>query len=130
MFKSIFSKNQIDSLNACYNAKTNQLALAYKYVALLTHTSTVATSAIVLENNFNQILTLTRVGTGTYNITVTGNAFALSKTTYAVTNNHSKEAFFKLSWVNDSTMQLQTYYNNALADELMYRVPVTINVYK
>jgi hypothetical protein len=130
MFKSIFSKNQIDSLNACYNAKTNQLALSYQYSALLTHTSSVATSAIVLENNFNQILTLARTGVGTYDITITGNAFVLNKTSYSITNNHSPQAFFKISWVSTSTLRIQTYFNGALTDELMYRVPVTINVYK
>lgn len=130
MFKSIFSKNQIDNLNACYNAKTNQLALSYQYSALLTHTSLVATSAIVLENNFNQILTLARTGVGTYDITITGNAFALNKTSYLVVNNHSSLAFFKMSWVNTSTLRIETYLNGSLTDELMYRVPVTINVYK
>lgn len=130
MFKSIFSKNQIDNLNACYNAKTNQLALSYQYSALLTHTSLVATSAIVLENNFNQILTLSRVSTGTYDITITGNAFALNKTSYLIVNNLSHQAFFKMSWLNTSTLRIETYFNGALADELMYRVPVTINVYK
>lgn len=130
MFKSIFSKKQIDSLNACYNAKTNQLALAYKYVALVTHTNLVPTNAVVLENNFNQILTISRTGVGTYDITVTGNVFDLNKTVYSVTNNHSYRAFFNISWISTSTLRLQTFYDNALVDELLWKVPLTISVYK
>jgi hypothetical protein len=130
MFKSIFSKNQIDTLNAMYNSRTNQLLLSYEYDALFTHTNLVATSAIVLANNFNEILTLTRTGVGTYDITITNNAFVLNKTSYSVTNNHSPQAFFKMSWVNTSTLRLETYFNGTLEDRLMYRVPVKINVYK
>jgi hypothetical protein len=130
MFKSIFSKNQIDTLNAMYNSRTNQLLLSSEYDALFTHTSSVATSAIVLGNNFSEILTLARTGVGTYDITITNNAFVLNKTSYSVTNNHSPQAFFKMSWVDTSTLRLETYFNGTLEDRLMYRVPVKINVYK
>lgn len=126
LFKSIFSKKQIDTLESYLKSKEP----SFKYSVLLTQDQVGILDVSVLENSFPEAITITKTGTGTYDIDSAGNAFVGNKTSFFITNNNSIDAFFEIDWFNPGKMRLKTYLFGVLADNLMYRVPIKIEVYK
>ena len=130
MFKSIFSKNQIDTLNACYNSKTNQLSLYGEFVALLSDGNDLQPSINVIYNNLGKIVTFSRVSSGAYNLTTTDNFFEEFKTVFSITNNQQPGVTYVIGRLDGNTIRISTYFNGVISDDLLWRTPVTIRVYK
>lgn len=103
------------------------------YAALLTQTGTDAPTAIVLQNTLGATVVWTRTGLGAYRATCTGK-FTEDKTTWQINNapianegaNFAENAF-------PDSINLFTYSNAAsitLADGILTKVPIEINVYE
>ena len=127
MFKSIFSKNQIDSLNAFYNSKSSVNAVYSEYTALLTDLGSPTVN--VIYSNLGQIVTLTRSSTGIYYINVGGSILNQLKTYFSITNNFDSRANFSIVWDSTGRLILRTYYDGAPFN-LLNKTPLTIRIYK
>ena len=130
MFKSIFSKNQIDSLNAFYNSKSSVNATYSEYTALLSDGLGLLPSVNVIYNNLGKIVTFSRVSSGAYNLTTTDNFFEEFKTVFSITNNQQPAVTYIIGRLDGNTIRISTYFNGVISDDLMWRTPVTIRVYK
>lgn len=133
MFKSIFSKYQIDSIIKLVNGSKNNLT----YNALVTQSGTSAPVMTIRDNTLGSIV-WTYGSTGVFYGTLTG-AFATAKldlpvpnTGFAVIDSSGTGlGYYTLYRASDDQIVLRSYnLSNASANGILANSPIEIKVYK
>jgi hypothetical protein len=128
IFKKAFNSTQISDLTAYFSTiflKKNYM----EYVALIGQEGSDAPSATVITDDFNGAISFSRGASGEYLINNSLDNFLLNKTVYYITMNNGVNVFFEMGWNNTNALNLKSYFNGNLDDNLMYKVPLTIRVY-
>lgn len=144
IFKKAFNSTQISDLTAYFSTLFPQKKYR-EFTALITQDTEGATpSLIILEDDFNGGITVSRDSAGIYSFTSSvGNIFSESKTYYSIFNNNSylvispyTKSILKMSVYSGTVIRLETFLlniyqpqNGAYSDSIMYKTPLTIRVY-
>ena len=146
IFKKAFNSTQISDLTAYFSTLFPQKKYR-EFTALITQVSTNTPSLVILEDDFNGGITVSRNSTGVYSLTSTvGSIFIENKTYFSIFNNNSyivvstyTKSILKMSVLSNTVIRIETFlinefsspspFNGIYSDGIMYKTPLTIRVY-
>jgi len=143
IFKKAFNSTQISDLTAYFSTLFPQKKYR-EFTALITQSSTATPSLVVLEDDFNGGITVSRNSAGVYSLTSSiGSIFNQNKTSFFITNNGTYDVTtspyskvnVKISWLSTTRIKLETFLvntnvpNGIASDALIFKTPLTIRVY-
>jgi hypothetical protein len=96
------------------------------YTALLSQSGTDAPVATVLENTLGETIGFTYKGVGSYDIIST--TLTNLDLVYATIQN-TGDTNFEIFYNDINDLQIQTFYEGSLANDLLYYTPIEIRVY-
>jgi hypothetical protein len=146
IFKKAFNSTQISDLTAYFSTLFPQKKYR-EFTALITQSSTNTPSLVILEDDFNGGITVSRNSTGVYSLTSTvGSIFIENKTYFSIFNNNSyivvstyTKSILKMSVFSNTVIRIETFlinefsspspFNGIYSDGIMYKTPLTIRVY-
>jgi hypothetical protein len=148
IFKKAFNSTQISDLTAYFSTLFPQKKYR-EFTALITQSSINTPSLIILEDDFNGGITVSRDSAGVYLLTSSvGNIFNENKTYFSIFNNNSylvtspyTKSILKMSVSSVTIIRIETFlineyflpspspFNGTYSDSIMYKTPLTIRVY-